>query len=142
MYIDYTFYKNEYGGSVLETEFTKLNIQAQSKVDYFTFGRIPELTEVPLNAKFAVCEVIDFISEQTHVKVTFNASDRRIASETVGSHSVSYKYGDEINKSKVAVEEDQNKKIYEIIATYLMNEQNLMYRGVDSYDYGIEYYSI
>lgn len=130
MYIDYTFYKNEYGGTVLETEFTKLNIQAQAKVDYFTFNRIPKLSEVPLNVKFAVCEVIDFINEQTHAKDTFNASDRRIASETIGSHSVSYKYGDEINKSKVATEEEQNKKIYGIVATYLMNEQNLMYRGV------------
>lgn len=134
MYVDYAFYKNSYIGTVLEDEFTKLNIQAQSKVDYFTFGRIPKLVEVPQNAKFAVCEIIDCLNEQIQAKAINGSSDKRIASETVGSHSVSYRYGDEINKSKVLTEEDINKKIYEIVATYLMNEQNLMYRGVE-YDY-------
>ena len=131
MYIDYTFYKDTYGGSALEAEFPKLNIQAQAKVDYFTFGRIKNLNTIPENVKYCVCEVIDLVSDQNILKVKSNASDKRISSETVGSHSVSYKYGDEVYKSNVLNNEELNRKVYEICATYLMNEQNLMYRGLN-----------
>lgn len=142
MYVDYSFYNATYGGTVLESDFTKLNNQAQSKVDYFTFGRISKLLSLPKSVQFAVCEIIDYLNQQGKYNSSTSVNDRRIASETIGSHSVSYKYGDEINKAKSLTEQDHNKNIYEICATYLMNEQNLMYRGVDSYDYGIEYYSI
>lgn len=131
MYIDYTFYNSIYGGSVSETEFPKLNIQAQAKIDYFTFGRIKKLDTIPENVKYCVCEVIDLLNGQNILEAKTNTADKRIASETVGSHSVSYKYGDEIYKSTVLSDEELNKKVYEICATYLMNEQNLMYRGLD-----------
>lgn len=124
MYIDYTFYKDSYGGVITELEFTLLNVKAQAKVDYFTFNRIPKLYPLPETVKYCVCEVIDCIHEHY---VTKEAEDKRISSETVGSHSVTYKYGDEINK---AYKKTLDQKIYEICATYLMNGQDLMYRGM------------
>ncbi len=136
MYIDYAFYKNVYGGTVSEAEFPKLNIQAQSKVDYYTFGRIKHLEIIPDSVKFAVCEVIDVINKGLLELEEKSSTNRRIASESIGSHSVSFKYGDEVSTSK-----DKDKtiddRIYEVVATYLMNEQNLLYRGVNYYDYRI-----
>lgn len=131
MYLDYTFYKSVYGGTVSETEFPKLNIQAQAKVDYFTFGRIKKLNTISENLKYCVCEVIDLVNAQNVIKAKSTVSDKRIYSETVGSHSVSYKYGDEVYKSKALTDEELNEKIYEICVTYLMSEQNLMYRGLN-----------
>ncbi|MFL8951101.1 head-tail connector protein [Helcococcus kunzii] len=135
MYVDFKFYKNEYGGKVTENDFNILNIKAQAKVDYFTFNRIPKLEMLPQKVKFAVCEVIDTIHNDLLELEEKSSKNRRITSETTGSHSVSFKYGDEINKSDS--KKTLENKIYEIVVTYLMNEQNLMYRGVNDYDYRI-----
>ncbi|WP_282926893.1 hypothetical protein [Helcococcus kunzii] len=136
MYIDYEFYSGEYGGKVIEDKFKKLNIQAQSKVDYFTFGRIKFLKTIPDTVKFAVCEVIDTLDEYYIELSNKSSTSRRIASETIGSHSVSFKYGDEITTSN-GKDKTIDDRVYEVVATYLMNEQNIMYRGVDYYDYRI-----
>ncbi|EHR33444.1 hypothetical protein HMPREF9709_01192 [Helcococcus kunzii ATCC 51366] len=136
MYIDYSFYSGEYGGTVTEQKFNKLNIQAQSKVDYFTFGRIKYLETIPDTVKFAVCEVIDTLDEYYIELSNKSSASRRIASETIGSHSVSFKYGDEITTSKNK-DKTIDDRVYEVVSTYLMNEQNLMYRGVECHDYGI-----
>lgn len=129
MFIDFKFYKDTYGGSVSEFEFPSLNIKAQAKVNYFTFGRIQNLYPIPESVKFAICETIDAIHEDIVRNEKLNSNEKRIASETVGSHSVSFKYNDEIHK--ISTSKGLDDKIYEICCTYLSNEQNLMYRGIE-----------
>lgn len=110
MYVDYTFYSGTYGGKVSIEEFTKLEIQASTIVDYYTFNRIKE---VDTKIKFAVCELIDYLKQLE------DNGGKEISSESVGDHSVSYVTEDTTTVSK---------KQRDIVKRYLGNT-GLMYRG-------------
>lgn len=110
MYVDYSFYEMEYGGKVPQEDFINLELKASGIINYYTFNRIEEVTE---NIKFAVCELIDNINEYE------DAEGKDIASESVGTYSVSY--SDRFNISNV-------KKQKNIISKWIPS--NLLYRGV------------
>ena len=112
MYVDYDFYSTTYSGIISNNEFTKLEIQASSIVDFYTFNRIDK-TDVSEKVKFAVCELVDYLKE---LKA---AGGKEIASESVGSHSVSY----------VTNNTSSEDKKYSIVKKYL-GHTGLMYRGV------------
>lgn len=112
MYVDYEFYKNTFGGRVLEIDFTRLEIQASSIVDYHTFNRI---TEVDDKVKFAVCELID------HLKQLEDTGGKEVSSESVGGHSITY-------TTNSNIQDPIKKKQRDIVLKYLGNT-GLMYRG-------------
>lgn len=112
MYVDYDFYSTTYGGSVSSTEFTKLEIQSSSIVDFYTLNRIDK-TDVSDKIKLAVCELVDYLKELEAI------GGKEIASESVGSHSVSY----------VTNNTSSEDKKYSIVKKYL-GHTGLMYRGV------------
>lgn len=113
MYVDYDFYSNNYGGNVLQDEFTRLEMQASTIVDYYTFNRIKEADD---KVKFAACELIDYLKELE------DTGGKEIESEKVGSHSVTYAKNDDTNPIA--------RKQYDIVKKYL-GYTKLMYRGVD-----------
>lgn len=132
MIIDEQYYINTYKGRVSDVDaLTKYIYQAEATVDYFTFGRLKNLTEVPTSAKLAVCELIDLYDNYESKRLKMDSTEARISSETVGSHSVSFKYNDEIFKFG-DIDTWKKKSEYEIVSKYLMTS-GLMYRGV--YDY-------
>lgn len=113
MYVDYEFYQNTYGGTLTADIFASLVVPASSIVDYYTFNRIKE---PDTKVKYAVCELIDYLAE---LKAT---GGKEVASETVGTHSITYvtaKDGRDPIKAKQK----------SIVAKYLAHT-GLMYRGV------------
>lgn len=129
MLVDFTFYKDTFYGKIVdEATFSKLLIQAEATLNYYTFGRLNELTESPSEAKFAACELIDLYHDYDAKKANMESTVGRIASETVGSHSVAFKYADEIFKVSDP-EAVMKKSEYEIVCKYLM-PTGLLYRGV------------
>lgn len=113
MYVEYEFYKNTYGGKVSEQEFKHLEVLAANTVDYYTFNRIIGPDD---NVKYAVCELIDYLAE---LKAT---GGKEIASESVGTHSITYVTAKD---SRDPIKAKQRS----IVAKYLAHT-GLMYRGV------------
>ena len=113
MYVDYEFYSQTYRGEVPQEKFERLNIQAQAIIDKYTFNRIKEAN---YNVKFAVCELIDYLYELE------NKGGNEIASEKVGTYSVTYVTGDEGT--------DLIKKKQRDIVMKWLGHTGMMYRGV------------
>lgn len=131
MIVDYNYYVNTYEGEIFP-EFTKLNRRAESKVNYLTFGRLSMFetynNKIQDSIRLAICELIEFNYNLLKKDQEIDRDNRRVASETVGKHTVSYKYDDEITKTKTMNEDEKTAKEYELVAFYLM-DTGLMYRG-------------
>ena len=93
-YVDYAYYSTTYGGTAIATaEFTAYANRASAYIDYVTMDRAvalmslvspsPEETALISKVKNAVCAVAD----QLHA---YSSDGGIIASESVGSHSVTY----------------------------------------------------
>ena len=79
-YADFSFYKNNYGGTKLgETDFFRLSLRASALIDQITFQRATETEEV----KLAVCAAADALY--------YPGSDNGIASENNDGYAVTYR---------------------------------------------------
>lgn len=114
MYLDFTFYQTDFGGTVSEEKFKSLNIEASGILNYYTFGRTSNLTEVPKYIKYALCELVSLLNEEAE-------QDSTISSEKVGSYSVTY-----AGKSNVGASYATKQK--RIVHKWLPVE--LLYRGL------------
>ena len=108
--VDYSYYKNEYGGKLSEGEFRPLCISACSLGDMYTFNRIKS-DNVTDEVKDAVCELVDFINSRTDEKI--------ISSEKIGQGSVTY---------DTKYEKSLDSSAYDIVRKHLIHTE-LMYRG-------------
>lgn len=115
MYVDYEFYKDEYMGKLAEPIFNKHSIEAQAYLDLHTLGRLKGKEEIPIEAKYAICE----LTERAFKLELSGGKD--IASETVASHTIHYSDNNE-NATKQSEE-------YRIVRKWLATT-GLMYRGV------------
>ena len=111
-YADYTFYTETYCGSAVpEKDWPYASRRASALIDQMTGGRISYLESVPDAIKNACCAVADQLWQDEQ------QGDK--ASETVGSHSVSYQNRDASQKKK---------RYYDAAKLYLMNS-GLLYKG-------------
>lgn len=110
MFVDYDYYKTDYGGEkATEENFKRFEMQARTVLNYYTFDRIEEATE---EVKMALCELIDKM-------IDYSANDgREIKSETVGSFSRTFK---DNPMSEMAS--------YQKIIKLYLGHTGLMYRG-------------
>lgn len=93
MYADYSFYVGEYLGSAIsEEDFPRLALRASKFLDYYTMNRAKDYGGDD-SLRHACCAV----AEAYHI-VDESEAKRGIASESVGSYSVSYRDDREINK--------------------------------------------
>jgi aromatic ring hydroxylase len=93
MYADYSFYSGEYLGSVIsEADFPRLSLRASKFLDYYTMNRAKDYGKDDA-LKHACCAV----AEAYHI-VEESEAKRGIASESVGSYSVSYREDRDVNK--------------------------------------------
>lgn len=130
MYADYSYYTDTFFGDMIpENKFPKYATAASDFIDYFTMGKAANNAELPAVKKCccALAEqymTIDTIRSAAAAKVT---ADGIIASESVGSHSRSFRTGADGTQ---AVEAEE-KKLAQIARVYLM-PTGLLYRGVGS----------
>ena len=127
MYIDAEFYYNMYNGEATDgVGFPRYNALATMAVDRYTFNRITDLED--LRVKYAVCELIDLYILHEQKKLKANSAEARVSEETTGSHTVTFKYEDEIQKP-ADLGDWLKRSEYEIVAKYLIGS-GLMYRGI------------
>lgn len=137
MYADYTFYTTKfYGDTIPEDKFDKYATAASDFIDYLTWRKARDMVRDSTKQN-CCCEMavqkcccalaeqymyIDKLKEAASAKVT---TDGIIASETVGSHSRSFRNGSE---GEQAVQ-DAEKALASIARRYLL-PTGLLYRGV------------
>lgn len=112
MYVEYDFYTNTYGGKVSSVDFPRLEIQASTLIDYYTFNRVKEVND---KIKYAVCELVDYLKELDR------NGGKEISQESIGSQSVSYVTGE----NQLTAEQ----KKFNIVKKHLAHS-GLLYRGV------------
>ena len=88
-YLTYKEYR-ELGGTLDKTPFNLLEFEARKMIDTQTLGKLQELEEQCQEVKMCIKELVD--------RLNGNQDNKNIASESVGSYSVSYKNGNEISQ--------------------------------------------
>jgi len=128
-YVDYAYYSTTYGGTAIATaEFTAYANRASAYIDYVTMDRAvalmslvspsPEETALISKVKNAVCAVAD----QLHA---YSSDGGIIASESVGSHSVTY-----ADREKQTLTKKLSTAAYLFLA-----HTGLMFRGFNADEY-------
>ena len=124
-YLTYNEYRT-LGGTLDLTPFNLLEYEARRKIDERTLGRLKNVLEIPQEVKMCMYSLISSLNNYSNE----NSNNKNIASESVGSYSVSYVTGgtiQEIIKSKSV-------ELNEIINSYLtgvvVNGQHVIYLGV------------
>ena len=127
MYADYTFYQMDfYGELVPEDKWAKYATAASDYIDYLTWRKAQAMAEDPAVQKCccALAEqymTIDAVKKAVAAKVT---TDGIIASESVGSHSRSFRNGAEGEQAVAAA----TAELANIARRYLL-PTGLLYRG-------------
>lgn len=101
MYASYDFYTNEFYGNVIgSTDWDKYASRASDYIDYITGGKAKTYDDVNGNLAKACCAVAEQIAVSDSISSSMSVAG--LASETVGSHSVTYRSGAEIQASMKA----------------------------------------
>lgn len=126
-YVDFSFYSGTYlGATIPAADFPRLALRASAVINQLCFGRAATVmaSTDPLDAEkknsiqLATCAV----AEQLFL-LSKNESGGEVASESVGSHSVSYVQN---STSKMSDDEKMARE-----ARFYLWETGLMYRGFD-----------
>ena len=118
-YADYNFYVNDFHGDVIAGEdFDKYASRASDYLDYITMGKAQSYDDTNDALAKACCAV----AEQIDLADSVGVAAGMVASETVGSHSVSYRSGAEMKASLDA-------SMLNAAQMYLL-PTGLLYRGV------------
>ena len=123
-YLNYSEYQSLGGSAIGEMPFNLLEFQARKEIDLRTQKRLVSLEEIPKEVKLCTKHLIDTIMLYQNE----NINNRNIASENVGSYSVSYSNNiSEIIKGKNNEISDIIKKdLYELI----VNDEHVLFSGV------------
>ena len=125
-YITYVYYTGTYLGSLIASaNFAALALRASAVLDQLTFDRAATETDVDVvdNIKMACCALAEEL--QT---IGIGGSGGGIQSESVGSHSVSYKEGAPATLT-------DKERLSRVAALYLGNS-DLLYKGFASGELG------
>lgn len=124
-YLTYTEYK-ALGGSLDMTPFNLLEFEARRKIGERTLNRIKGIKEIPQEIKMCMFALINSLGSYS----SESSNNKNIASESVGSYSVSYVTGGTIQE----IVQSKNVELNDIITTYLMgvvvNGEHVLYVGV------------
>lgn len=120
------------GGTLDQTPFNLLEFEARRQIDIRTQNRLKDIDseEIPQEVKLCEYNLINNINEFAN-STNGAISTGNVASESTDGYSVSY-----INASQISdIVKSKNDEINDIIRTYLLgvivNEEHIMYLGVD-----------
>ena len=124
-YLTYNEYKS-LGGNLNQTPFNLLEFEARKKIDERTLGRLKKINEIPIEVKMCILALTNTLNSYLNE----NTNNKNVASESVGSYSVSYATGTQIQE----IIKSKSIEINDIILTYLtgviVNGEHLVYLGV------------
>ena len=125
-YLNYSEYRL-LGGTLDQTPFNLLEYEARRKIDERTLGRLKNVLEIPQEVKMCMYSLISSLNNYSNE----NSNNKNIASESVGSYSVSYVTGGTIQE----IVKSKSVELNDIINTYLIgvvvNGEHIMYLGVN-----------
>lgn len=129
MLANYDYYTNKYlGNSIPSNSFSKYSMDATRRINYYTQHRIEE-KKITNDIKDACCEIAELLLKQDLLYDETIKNSKEIASETVGSHSVTYTNNVNLKDKRIMTEEELDLACYKICYKYLAHT-GLMYRGV------------
>lgn len=132
-FAEYSDYKSEYEGSIIPKDsFNSFAMQASSRVDYFTNGRIDMENiddAILIKAIFATCEIAELLYNQNQLKQKQDDDKSTLASETVGPHSKTYVNKSNLQSQRILNSYELENESYKICLRYLFST-GLMYRGI------------
>lgn len=121
-YATYAYYTDTFYGDVLtEDTFDKYAARASDYIDRLTMNKAKDYTADD-SVKKACCAAAEQLSMIAKAKASTASENGELASESVGSYSVSYRSGVETAKELEA-------QLYNIVAGYLAMT-GLLYRGI------------
>lgn len=126
-YADWDFYTGTYKGvAIAQTDFPRLVLRASAVIDQVTFGRAVEVVDANEDAETIelICMATCAVAEEYQVLDKSTGSGGEIASEKVGSHSVSY-----VQNATAQMSDDA--KLARAARLYL-GQTGLMYQGIFS----------
>lgn len=116
------------GGTLQQTPFNLLEFEARRKIDERTQWRLKNVNQIPQEVKMCVLTLINNLV--TYMSENSSLGNKNIASESVGSYSVNYITGSQIQETI----KSKNSEINDIISTYLIgvvvNNEHIIYLGV------------
>ena len=125
-YLTYNEYKS-LGGNLDQTPFNLLEYEARRIIDNRTLQRLKEIEIIPQEVKMCMFSLINTINNYASQGQT----SKNISSESVGSYSVSYTTGTQIQETI----NSKNAELTYIVLTYLtgviVNGEHLVYLGVN-----------
>lgn len=127
IYADFSYYQGAFYGDLIQTEneFTPCAARASRYIDRITLGKAETYATLHPDDKAlknACCAAADQYLLIAKAKASIASDDGEIASESVGSHSVSYRSGIESSATLEA-------ELRDIVSSYLVTT-GLLYRGV------------
>ena len=125
-YLTYDEYK-ALGGSLDQTPFNLLEYEARRIIDNRTLKRLQGINQIPEEVKMCMFSLINTINNYANQGQT----SKNISSESVGSYSVSYTTGTQIQETI----NSKNAELTDIVLNYLtgviVNGQHVVYLGVN-----------
>ena len=125
-YLTYNEYK-ALGGNLDITPFNLLEYEARRIIDNRTLQRLKGIEIIPQEVKMCMFSLINTINSYTNKGQT----SKNISSESVGSYSVSYTTGTQIQETI----NSKNAELTDIVLNYLtgvfVNGEHLVYLGVN-----------
>lgn len=125
-YLTYDEYK-ELGGNLDQTPFNLLEFEARRIIDSRTQQRLNRVENIPQEVKMCAFSLINLLNSYT----TKSQTNKNISSESVGSYSVSYATGTQIQE----IVKSKNIELTDVVLTYLtgviVNGEHLVYLGVN-----------
>ena len=125
-YLTYDEYK-ALGGSLDQTPFNLLEYEARRIIDNRTLQRLKGINQIPQEVKMCMFSLINTINGYANKSQT----SKNISSESVGSYSVSYITGTQIQETI----NSKNTELTDIVLTYLtgviVDGEHLVYLGVN-----------
>lgn len=126
IYADYSYYSDSYYGDLIpEDDYIKCAARASDYIDRITMNRAQDYMVLHPDSdavKKACCAIAEQLLQINRTRAAAIAEGGEIASESVGSHSVSYRSGTE---TAAALEANLRR----IAASYLATT-GLLYRGI------------
>ena len=121
MYLSYTEYK-ELGGTMNEATFNKNEFEIENKIDYLTNGRIKNLSQVPQAVKMLCFRLGTSFWEKVEIDAPNNLTSYSNGIESFG-------YANTTTSSQSSNISVIDKQINNLVAEYLWEYPELLYRG-------------
>lgn len=124
-YLTYEEYQ-ELGGTLTETPFNILELEAQKNIDKYTFGRLKNLEEQINEVKVCVYKLVNLLNTYNE----YELQNKSISSENTDGYSISYANATE-NVSRAKINEIKGIIKTDLAECKLDNGTPYLYCGVD-----------